>query len=491
MANERAEQYQGKITGFVTITCLIAAIGGSMFGYDVGVAGGVTSTDDFLREFFSNVYAKRRNAHEDNYCKFNDQGLAAFNSSLYIAGLVGTLVASPITRNYGRRVSIICAGIFFLVGAAVNAGSMNLPMLLLGRIMLGFGVGFESQAVPVYLSEVSPAHMRGALSILFQLATTLGIFSANMISYVTQKLSPWGWRLALGSAAFPGLLMSLGGYFIPETPNSLIQRGLTERGRHVLEKLRGTRNVNAEFQDMIDASLLANSIKHPFRDILQKRHRPQLVMAVLMPMFQILTGVNCILFYAPVLFLTMGFGENSLLYSGVLLGVVLVLSTFVSIGLVDKLGRRPLLLSGGLQMITCQIIVSVILGMKLGDNQELSKGYSIMLVIFFSLFVLGYGWSWGPLGYTVPSEIFPLAIRSAGQSITVAVNLLFTFIVAQAFLYLLCALKFGIFILFACCVSVMTIFVYFMLPETKGVPIEEMSLIWTKHWFWKKILPEN
>lgn len=176
-----------------------------------------------------------------------------------------------------------------------------------------------------------------------------------MISYVTQKLSPWGWRLALGTAAFPALLMSLGGYFLPETPNSLIQRGLAEKGRHVLEKLRGTSNVDAEFQDLIDASLLANSIKHPFRDILEKRHRPQLVMAVLMPMFQILTGVNCILFYAPVMFLTMGFGENSLLYSGVLLGFVLVLSTFASIGLVDKLGRRPLLLSGGLQMITCQV----------------------------------------------------------------------------------------------------------------------------------------
>lgn len=109
--------------------------------------GGVTSTDDFLREFFSNVYAKRRNAHENNYCKFNDQGLAAFNSSLYIAGLVATLVAAPITKKYGRRVSIICAGIFFLVGAAVNAGSVNLSMLLLGRIMLGFGVGFESQVM--------------------------------------------------------------------------------------------------------------------------------------------------------------------------------------------------------------------------------------------------------------------------------------------------------------------------------------------------------
>ncbi|CAH2061226.1 unnamed protein product [Thlaspi arvense] len=353
-----------------------------MFGYDIGVSGGVTSTDEFLKEFFHTVYEKRRNAHENNYCKFNNQGLAAFNSSLYIAGLVATLVASPITRNYGRRVSIICAGIFFLIGAAVNAGSMNLAMLLLGRIML-----------------------------------------ANMISYATQRLNNWGWRLSLGSAALPALLMTLGGYFLLESPNSLIERGFAERGREVLEKLRETENVEAEFQDMIDASELANSVKHRFKDILRKCHRPQLIMAILMPMFQILTGTNCVLFYAPIIFMTMGILH--------------------------------------------------------------------MLVIFFSLFIMGYGWSWGPLGWTIPSEIFPLATHSAGQSITVAVNLLFTFILFQAFLYLLCALKFGFFLFFAGCVSVMTIFVYFMLPETKGVPIEEVTLIWRKHWFWKKLLPAN
>ncbi|KFK33306.1 hypothetical protein AALP_AA6G358000 [Arabis alpina] len=491
MAIERAEEYRGKVTGFVIMACLVAAIGGSMFGYDIGVSGGVTSMDEFLREFFHDVYEKKRNAHENNYCKFNNQGLAAFNSSLYIAGMVASLVASPITRNYGRRASIICAGIFFLIGAAVNAGSVNLAMVLLGRIMLGFGVGFETQAVPVYLSEVAPTHMRGGLTIMFQLAVTLGIFGANLISYVTQNLKPWGWRLSLGSAALPALLMTFGGYFLPETPNSLIERGLTERGRHVLEKLRGTNNVNAEFQDMVDASELANSIKTPFKDLLQKHHRPQLVMAILMPMFQILTGVNCILFYSPVLFFTMGFGINSLLYSSVLVGVVLVLSTFISIALVDRIGRRALLITGGLQMIICQVIVSVILGLKFGDNQELSKEYSIMLVIFFCLFILGYGSSWGPLGWTIPSEIFPLEVRSAGQSITVTINLLFTFIISQAFLYLLCALKFGIFLFFAGFVFVMTIFVYFMLPETKGVPIEEMTLLWRKHWFWKKLLPQN
>ena len=136
-----------------------------------------------------------------------------------------------------------------------------------------------------------------------------------------------------------------------------------------------------------------------------------------------------------------------------------------------------------------QVIVSVILGLKFGDNKELSKEYSILLVIFVCLFILGYGWSWGPLGYTIPSEIFPLETRSAGQSITVAVNLLMSFIISQTFLYFLCALMFGIFLLFAGSVSVMTIFVYLLLPETKGVPIEEMTV--REHWFWKKILPTN
>ncbi|KAF8077217.1 hypothetical protein N665_1055s0003 [Sinapis alba] len=128
---------------------------------------------------------------------------------------------------------------------------------------------------------------------------------------------------------------------------------------------------------------------------------------------------------------------------------------------------------------------------KFGDNQELTKGYSIVVVIFNCLFVVAFGWSWGPLGWTIPSEIFPLETRSAGQSITVAVNLLFTFIIAQAFLSMLCAFKLGIFLFFAGWVSVMTIVVYFLLPETKGVTIEEMTLLWKKHCFWKKSITCN
>lgn len=141
-----------------------------------------------------------------------------------------------------------------------------------------------------------------------------------------------------------------------------------------------------------------------------------------------------------------------------------------------------------LLLLLKQGIVSLILGVKFGSKSELSKGYSILVVIVICVFVAAFGWSWGPLGWTVPSEIFPLETRSAGQSITVAVNLLFTFIIAQAFLSLLCALKFGIFLFFAAWITIMTIFVYIFLPETKGVPIEEVVLLWQKHWFWKKIV---
>ncbi|KAF7148535.1 hypothetical protein RHSIM_Rhsim03G0253700 [Rhododendron simsii] len=419
VSKERAEQYHGKVTSYVIISCIFAAIGGSIFGYDIGISE--------IQELIS--------ADKLDVC---DETI-----------LISQTTKSVLINLYN----------YFL------------------------------KAVPLYLSEMAPFHLRGGLNMMFQLATTLGIFSANMINYGTSKLEPWGWRLSLGLAAAPALLMTLGGIFVPETPNSLVERGKTEEGRKILEKIRGTDNIHAELQDITDASELAKSIEHPFKNILKKRNRPQLVMAILMPTFQILTGINSILFYAPVLFHSMGFGGNASLYSSALTGAVLASSTLVCIATVDKWGRRTLLIGGGIQMITCQVIVAVILGVKFSSETELSKSFSVLVVVVICLFVAAFGWSWGPLGWTVPSEIFPLEIRSAGQSITVAVNLFFTFVIGQSFLSLLCAFKFGIFLFFAGWITVMTIFVYVFLPETKGIPIDEMIFVWRKHWFWKTIVP--
>ncbi|KAJ7552450.1 hypothetical protein O6H91_06G080800 [Diphasiastrum complanatum] len=489
---DQSRQYDGRPTAYVVLACTVAASAGLLFGYDIGISGGVTSMDDFLQKFFPVVERKKKepNSQYNNYCKYDNQGLAAFTSSLYIAGLIATFGASYTTRIWGRRPTILIGGFSFLVGAGLNAVAMNLPTLICGRIMLGIGVGFGNQAVPVYLSEMAPANLRGGLNMLFQLATTIGILSANLVNYGTQRLTPWGWRLSLGLAAVPASLMTFGGLFLPETPNSLVERGYLEQGRKVLEKIRGTTNVALEFEDLVQASDIASRVEHPFRNILKRRNRPQLVMAILIPAFQLLTGINSILFYAPVLFNSLGFGTNASLYSSVITGAVMVVGALVTIATVDRWGRRFLFMVGGIQMVLSQVVIAIVLQAKYGPHQvSLEKSYSALVVVFICVFVAGFGWSWAGLGWLVPSEIFALETRSAGQSITVSVNLLFTFAIAQAFLAMLCKFKWGIFLFFAGWEATMTIYVYLFLPETRNVPIEEMSSLWREHWFWRHIVP--
>ncbi|KAJ8618572.1 hypothetical protein MRB53_014758 [Persea americana] len=489
------KHYQGKITMFVLITCMVAATGGLIFGYDIGISGGVTSMDVFLKKFFPDVYRKMKAMSDTNqYCKFDSQLLTSFTSSLYIAGLIASFFASATTRAFGRKVSMLIGGAAFLVGSIVNGVAANVAMLLIGRILLGVGVGFANQSVPVYLSEMAPAQLRGALNIGFQLAITLGIFIANLVNYGTNKIKGgYGWRVSLGLAGVPAILMAIGAVFLPDTPNSLIERGHREQAKAMLQKVRGTNDVDEEFQDLIEASEAAMQVQHPWSNILQKKYRPQLTMAIAIPFFQQLTGINVIMFYAPVLFKTLGFGDDAALMSAVITGLVNVFATFVSIFTVDKYGRRILFLEGGIQMLICQVAIGVILGLKFGvaGTGSLSKGFADLLLVLICFYVAAFAWSWGPLGWLVPSECFSLEIRSAGQAITVAVNLLFTFIIAQCFLSMLCHFKFGLFFFFAALVLIMTVFIFFFVPETKNVPIEEMNRVWKKHWFWGRFIPDD
>eukprot|EP01018_Ginkgo_biloba_P005971 Gb_00132 [translate_table: standard] len=479
------------MTPFVLLTCIVAATGGLIFGYDIGISGGVTSMESFLNKFFPEVYRKARQAKTNNYCKFDSQVLTSFTSSLYIAGLVSSLCASAITRAFGRKTSMVLGGATFLVGAALNGAAVNVIMLIFGRIMLGLGVGFANQAVPIYLAEMAPAKVRGALTIGFQLSIGIGVVAANVLNYGTAKIHNWGWRLSLGVAAVPALIMLAGSFSLPDTPNSLIERGSPEKARRMLERIRGTTEVQDELDDLVKASEQSKMVKHPFRNILKRKYRPHLVMALVIPLFQQLTGINVIAFYAPVLFQTIGFGNNASLMAAVILGLVNLGSIIISIFVVDKYGRRLLFLQGGIQMIICQVAIAAILGAKFGSSGGLSKGYSSFLVFLLCAYAAGFGWSWGPLSWLVPSEIFPLEIRSAGQSINVSVNFLVTYVFAQAFLSMLCHFKFGIFLFYAGWVVVMTLFVYFFLPETKNVPIEEMTTVWKEHWFWSKIVYDD
>ncbi|KAL8047904.1 hypothetical protein ABFX02_07G030000 [Erythranthe guttata] len=448
----------------------------------------------FLKKFFPAVHEKVNDPGlNSNYCKYDNEGLQLFTSSLYLAGLVATFFASYTTRKLGRRPTMLIAGLFFIIGVGLNAGAQDLAMLIVGRILLGCGVGFANQAVPLFLSEIAPTRIRGGLNILFQLNVTIGILFANLVNYGTAKIAGgWGWRLSLGLAGIPAGLLTIGALLVVETPNSLIERGRLDEGKAVLRRIRGTDNIEPEFNELVEASRVAKLVKHPFRNLLMRKNRPQLIIALSLQVFQQFTGINAIMFYAPVLFTTVGFGSDAALYSSVILGAVNVLSTIVSIYSVDKLGRRVLLLEAGVQMFLSQVVIAVILGLKVTDHSDnLSHGYAIFVVILVCTFVSAFAWSWGPLGWLIPSETFPLETRSAAQSVTVCVNLVFTFVIAQAFLSMLCVFKFGIFLFFSAWVLVMSFFVFFLLPETKNVPIEEMTeMVWKKHWLWKRFMSD-
>lgn len=214
------------------------------------------------------------------------------------------------------------------------------------------------QAVPLYLSEIAPAKIRGAVNQLFQLTTCLGILVADIINYFTEKLHPWGWRLSLGLAMLPAGLMFIGALFLPETPNSLVEQGKLDEARRVLERVRGTDKIEDEFKDLVEASEAAQAVKHPFRNLLKRKNWPQLVIGALgIPAFQQLTGMNSILFYSPVIFQSLGFGSGASLYSSIITSSMLVVGALVSMSLVDRLGRRFFFIEAGIQMIISMVSI--------------------------------------------------------------------------------------------------------------------------------------
>ncbi|GMN32360.1 hypothetical protein TIFTF001_003645 [Ficus carica] len=453
----KGKKYPGKLTARVLWTCLVAACGGLIFGYDLGISGGVTSMDSFLKQFFPAVYAKESSLtpSDSQYCKYDSQTQTLFTSSLYLAALISSVEASTITRAFGRRITMLWGRILFLCGALVNAFAQNLWMLNVGRILLGFGVGCANQSVPIYVSEMALYKYRGALNMLFQLTITIRIVVANILNYFFAKIE---------------------------------EQGKHDEAKEQLLRIRGVSDVDEEFNDLIAASEASKLVKHQWRALLARKNRPQLFFAVGIPAFQQLTGMNVITFYAPVLFRTIGFRSNASLMSSMITGAVNSLAISVSIFTVDKVGRRKLFLEGGIQMFICQVVITIAIAAKFGVSGNpgvLPKWYAYGLVFFIRVYVAGFAWSWGPLGWLVPSEIFPLEVSSAAQSVNVSVNMIFTFAIAQVFTTMLCHMKFELFIFFAIFVVIMSVFIYALLQETKGVPIEEMGVVWRNHPYWR------
>jgi len=488
----RSELHETKVTWYVMIITMVAASGGLMFGYDNGVSGGVSAMNHFLEKFFPEVLeSKLADATQETaYCKYDSQKLQTFTSVLFLTGLLASFPAAWVTTHKGRKTSMVISGALYTAGCVLLTAAEHVWMLYIGRVLLGGGVGFAIQCTTLYNSEMAPARLRGALNILFQLMVTIGILVSQLINYGAEHL-PWGWRLSLGTAVIPALILLIGGMVLPETPNSLVERGYLEEARTVLTRLRGTEDIDIEYEDILMAVQQSKMIdENPYKTLFRKQYRPQLIITILMPFFQQFTGINAIIFYSPVLFSSLGAGDKTALESSAIVGAVNVLSTLVAVFGVDRFGRRKLLLEAGFQMFITELIVAILLGVYFGRSDagvELPNQVAVGVIVLICVFIASFAWSWGPLGWLVPSEIHPLETRSAGQGLNVAVNLLFTFLIGQAFLSMLCTMKYGVFIFFAGWVVVATIFTYFFIPETKGLLIEDVHEVFAAHWFWKRM----
>eukprot|EP00891_Asterochloris_glomerata_P007570 jgi/Astpho2/7570/Aster-02476 len=479
-----------KCTIFVILACVVAASGGLLFGYDGGITGGVESFPQFLKFYFPDVQGQ----HGGNfYCRYNSRVLSTYSAIMHFTGALASLPASWFTQHWGRTRSMIIAGVAYFIGAGLQAGSHSntLSMIFLGRIFWGIGVGFGDHCAFIYTAEVAPPRWRGPLNALVQCGTITGIVVASAINIGTINLY-WGWRISLGLAAIPGTILLLGGLFLPETPNSLVERGHFDKGRQVLRRIRGTQDVDVEFETIVLANEVTKTAANPWRAIFKRHNRPQLILAIAMPFFQQWSGVNAISFFAPQIFSGVtafaSAGTSGQLYAALLVNGVQWIATIITVGIVDKVGRRVLLLTASTVGTMADFAVAILFSQTYVPGQvNLPYGASIASVVLIGLYSTSFGWGWGPIGWLIPSEIHDLNTRSAGQSITVFTQLMSGAVVTISFLPMMCSMQYGVFIFFGVFQFIALIFSWVFVRETRGVPIEECADWQRAHWAWRRI----
>ncbi|CAO2042514.1 unnamed protein product [Urochloa humidicola] len=490
VAEGTARDYGGGLMFSVVVTCLMAASCGLIYGYDNGVTGGVTQMESFLSKFFPEVLSGKKNAKQDAYCKYDNQWLTAFTSALFIVGMLSSLVASRVTRRVGRQAIMLIGGALFLAGSIINTSAVNVAMLIIGRMLLGFGVGFTLQAAPVYLSETAPAKWRGAFTSSYNAFAVLGMLCATITNYFTNHIPGWGWRISVGLAAIPGTIIFVGAFFVSDTPSSLVMRGHLDQARAALQRIRGLdANVDTEFKDIVHAVDEARqNDEGAFRRLFSREYRHYLVVGVAIPVFFEFTGMIVIAIFSPVLFRTVGFNSQKAILGSVINSLVNLFATVLSSFIVDRTGRKLLFIMGGLGMMLCEVAISWIMAAHLGKHEGVTmpRSYATGVLVLICLCTFSFGVSWAPLRLVVPSEIYPVEVRSAGQAMSISIAFFLSFAELQVFIALLCAMKYAVFLFYVAWLLAMTIFVALFLPETKGVPLELMQSVWARHWYWRR-----
>jgi sugar porter (SP) family MFS transporter len=448
MAGRAVEADPRLVRRHVAVGAAITALGGLLFGYDTGVVSGALL---FLKKDFG--------------------GLSSFQqelvtSLLLVGAVAGALAAGRLADRIGRRITVLITALVFIVGVLLVAFSPTYPVLLIARIIIGLAVGSASTVVPLYIGEVVPPRVRGGLVSLNQLAVTAGILVSYLIDY---GLSDSGnWRLMFGLAVIPAAALFVGMLFQKESPHWLIRQGRQDEARQVLRRVRDEGDIDAEIREVHEVSQREGS----YRDLISPRVRPLLLVGVLLAVFQQITGINTVIYYAPTLLQGAGLGNNAALLANVVNGAVNVGMTIVAIWLLDKVGRRPLLLSGTAGMAVGMIIVALSF---LGGSQ-LHGALAIVAIIGLLVYTGSFAIGLGPVFWLLIAEIYPLRIRGAAMSVASMANWAANFVVTVSFLTLLSAISgVGVFFLFGFLTLVALAYFWRKVPETKGRSLQEIE----------------
>lgn len=442
---------------FVLKISLVAALGGLLFGYDTAVISGVIGSLQKKFELSSLM-----------------MGWAA--SSAIWGCIGGVLIAGYVSDKIGRKKTLILTALLFLVSSIVAAIPQNLPQFLIGRFIGGLGIGAASIVSPLYISEIAPAKKRGILVTMYQLAIVIGI---NLIYFVNLEIAQlgdpqWnvetGWRFMIASGGLPSILFLLLLYFVPESPRWLAKKKRIDESFNILEKINGSgkaKEILTEIQQALQTE------KGKLSELFRPGMRTAMIIGIVLALFSQITGINAIIYYAPEIFESAGFGTDSALFQTVLIGVVNTLFTFVAIGFIDKIGRKKLLLIGVAGMVIC------LLGIGICYYFNLMSGP--LLLIFILAYIACFASSLGPIPWVIISEIFPTKIRGVAMSVATLVLWTGVLIITQLTPWLLenlgGAFTFWIFMING---IILFAFTLFKIPETKHKTLEEIEHSWQK-----------
>jgi sugar porter (SP) family MFS transporter len=375
---------------FVYAVACVAALGGLLFGYDIGIISGALLFIEKvfpLTPFLTGVVV----------------------SSILLGAVIGAGASGALGDRLGRRKMVLVAALIFAAGAVGMALSPTVGVLIFFRIVAGLAVGAASALVPTYISEISPTDMRGSLSSVFQLAITLGILLAYLVNFALAGAGAWRWMLGL--AAVPAAVLFVGMYLVPETPRWLIKNEFMDEARAVLRRSRGREDVEGEIGEVQQVE--REESQTGVRELLSPWVRPMLIVGVGLAMLQQFSGINTIIYYAPTIIKNTGLGDSASILATVGIGVVNVLFTLVAIWLIDRLGRKKLLL-GGLSGMT---LGTVLLGLGFA-LPSLSGIVSWITLGAMLLYIASFAASFGPIVWVMLPEIFPLQARGSGVGAT-------------------------------------------------------------------------